>query len=148
VLVGHSAGGPLALLAALRPQEFRGDCTAPPVTPDAVVGLAGAYDLDALGDVALALLGAPKAQAPDLWQRADVYAAAAQRPDVPVLLVHGTGDDIVPPSWSTRLRDSLVAAHHEVRLEQPKGVDHLGVYDPNVSGPLILDWLRGLGGSS
>jgi hypothetical protein len=31
-----------------------------------------------------------------------------------------------------------------VRLEQPKGVDHLGVYDPEVVAPLILDWLRGL----
>src|SRR5689334_4578512 len=79
VLVGHSAGGPLALLAALRPNDFRGDCTAPPVVPDAVVGLAGAYDLEGLGDVALALLGKPKEQAPDLWQQADAYAAATQR---------------------------------------------------------------------
>lgn len=146
VLVGHSAGGPLVMLASLRPEEFRGDCTAPPVVPDAVVGLAGAYDLEGLGDTALALLGTPRSQAPDLWQQADVYAAAAQRPDLPVLLVQGTADDVVPPAWSTRLRDALVTGHHTVRLEQPKGVDHLGVYDPNVSGPLILDWLRGLGG--
>ena len=141
VLVGHSAGGPLAMLAALRPDDFRGDCTAPPVRPDAVVGLAGAYDLEALGDPSLALLGKPQAEAPDLWRQADTYAAAAERPDVPVLLVHGTADDQVPPAWSMRLRDELAAGHHKVRLEQPKGVDHLGVYDPSVSGPLILDWL-------
>ena len=143
VLVGHSAGGPLVMLAALKPEEFRGDCTAPPVSPDAVVGLSGAYDLVALGDVSLALLGAPRAQAPDLWGQADVYAAAGRRPSVPVLLIHGTADHVVPPSWSRRLRDALGAAGHPVRLEEPGGVDHLGVLDPTVSGPPILDWLKG-----
>ena len=141
VLVGHSAGGPLAVLAALRPQAFRGDCPAPPVTPDAVVGLAGAYDLDQLGDVPLALLGAPRSQAQDLWHQADVFVWANERPALPVLLVHGTGDRTVPPTMTTRLRDALVHYGHPVRLEQPNGVDHDGVYRAEVAAPLILDWL-------
>lgn len=145
VLVGHSAGGPLVLLAALRPSSFRAGCDAPPVVPDAVVGLAGAYDLPQLQPQSLELMGTPPAGDPARWQRADVFAAARERPELPVLLVHGTADPLVPPTMSQRLRDALVDGGHAVRLEQPAGVDHAEVYSADVAGPLILGWLRTLG---
>ena len=106
------------------------------------MGLAGAYDLPALQPQSLNLLGGPPASDPALWQRADVFAAAKERPAVPVLLVHGDRDDLVPLSMSQRLRDDLVRGGHRVQFEVARGADHQGVYSENIAGPLILEWLQ------
>lgn len=142
ILVGHSAGAPLAVLAALRPGSFRGGCTDPPVTPSGAVGLAGAYDLPALGGVADSLMGAPQQTAPGRWREADVFRWVDARPVLPLLLVHGAADDLVPPAVTRRLGDALTGAGHRVRVEMVAGAGHQDVYRPAVVATLMLDWLR------
>lgn len=144
VLVGHSAGGQLALLAALRPAAFRSSCPSPDVTPDGVVGLAGAYDTHALGDLAVDLFGVPEAQDPGRWHEGDALAWVGERPSLPVLLLHGAADELVPVAMTERLGRALATAGHPVRTEVVAGADHGEVYRPEIIGTLLLDWLAQL----
>ena len=120
-LVGHSAGGHLALWAA-------GEH---PVA--AVVSLAGVCDLEGAVDAglgngaALEFLGAD----PDR----DLYAAAspvARLPlRVPSLLIHGDADTIVPLQQSLTFRAAAVAAGDDCELQTLAGGDHFEVVDPD-----------------
>ncbi|GAA1898063.1 alpha/beta hydrolase family protein [Lapillicoccus jejuensis] len=128
VLVGHSAGGHLVALAASRTSAWglRG-----------AVSLAGCVDLRrgvelGMGDGAVHdLLGAEPAQDP-----ADPLAAADPSmtvPVVPVVLVHGDADDVVPlevsRSYLARV-DAADGSHAPVRLVVVPGADHGAVVDP------------------
>ena len=144
VLVGHSAGAQLAVLAALRPDVHAGECEHPAVVPDAVVGLAGAYDVRALERISRDLFGSSPEQDPGAWREGDVGTWAAERPEVPVLLVHGYLDDVVPPSMSRRLHDQLRSGGHPVELVSLPGVDHLDVFEADVVGPTLLEWVERL----
>lgn len=139
-LAGHSAGGHLAIWAALRPG-------APPVRK--VVALAPVADLReahrrGLGEGAVADLmdGSPE-ELPDAYAAAD--AASLLPGAVPVTVVHGVLDDRVPVEMSRQLRG--------VEYVELADVEHFGVIDPLSSAwPAVLDSLRttghpGVGGS-
>ena len=99
VLVGHSAGGPLALWAASRPRLPPGAVGARPrVVAASVVALAPVTDLLRARDHAEVLLGGAPEEQPERWQQADPVRAGA--PGVPVLVVHPTGDETVPVARS------------------------------------------------
>lgn len=140
VLVGHSAGGQLAVLAALRPAAFRSRCADPPVTPDAVAALAGAFDQAFAQD----LFGVSAQDRPDLWRAGDVHTWVRERPQLPVLLVHGGADQLIPESTSTSLAAALRAAGHPVRTELLPAATHGSVYQPETVLALLLDWLSTL----
>jgi len=120
VLIGHSAGGHLALWAA---REH-------PVA--AAVSLAGVCDLEAGADAGLGngavleFLGAD----PD----ADVYAAASPMARLPLgrpmVLIHGDADDVVPIDQSRTFRTAAVAAGDTCDLHELPGGDHFEVIDP------------------
>lgn len=94
-LVGHSAGGQLALWAAARPSLPAGAVGASPrVVAARAVALAPVTDLSRARVHAEALLGGTLAAVPDRWAQADPVRAGA--PGVPVLVVHPTGDQTVP----------------------------------------------------
>jgi len=131
-LWGDSAGGHLALLAALTGAALTG---APvhgvvawfPVTdlaglPSDVADAGGVPDPGPDSREAL-LLGAPAAAVPDLAREASPVAhASAAAP--PVLLVHGDADDLVPPAQSVRLAGALREAGATVELELVPGATH------------------------
>ncbi len=102
VLVGHSAGGHLALWAATR---------CPPRGLDAVVALAPVSDLATawrlgLSDAAVeALLGGPPDEWPQRYAAAD--PAVLPAPGVPTTVVHGRADDVVPLEVSRRYVDAV-----------------------------------------
>lgn len=122
VVVGHSAGGQLALWAA-----GRGGVRA-------AVSLAGMLDLVAaarasLGDDACqAFLGGDPADVPGRFAAA---SPAARLPlGVPQLLVHGTADEIVPPAQSRSYAAAARAAGDEVELVELAGAGHFDVIEP------------------
>lgn len=89
VVLGHSSGGQMAALAALAGPHFRSGCPYPPVQPDGLVGLAGAYDLNGFSPT-----GPPPA-----WHDADPASWVTQRTTghpLSVLLGHGDADQAVP----------------------------------------------------
>lgn len=132
-VVGHSAGGHLALWLAGRarlPTDAPG--ADPAVVPCAVVGQAPVASLSAardLGDGAVGdLLGARPEDDPDRYALADPVSWVGH--GVAVLLVHGEDDDTVPVDQSERYEAAASTAGDEIRTVVLPG-DHMTVIDPN-----------------
>jgi acetyl esterase/lipase len=124
VLVGHSAGGQLALWAASRPSLPAGAVgAAPRVAATRVVGLAPVTDLVRAGANAVRLVGGPVEEVTDRWAQADPMTAGA--PGIPVLVVHPTGDQTVPVA-----RSREYAAATGAELIETAGV-HRDPIDPS-----------------
>lgn len=141
-VVGHSAGAVLAAVAALDPEAATGpDCPYPPADPDLLVGLAGPYDVVAAADLAASLFG-PDNPDPVDWDAGNPVAHAGLRPDLPVLLVHGTADPLVPAAFSEQFAEALQQGGHPVELQTLDGVDHDTVYGAENAGPVITDWIN------
>ena len=139
VVVGHSAGANLAALAVLVPQRAA-TCPYPPAVPDALVGLAGPYDVAALPE-GVALFGTTAGDAPRLWAAGNPLTHAASRPAVPVLLLHGKADDVVPVSFTTQFAAALTAGGHRVTVDLVAGADHSGIYRSDVAAPRLVEWI-------
>jgi len=129
-LLGHSAGGHLAIWAALQPG-------APKLRK--VVALAPVADLvDAhargLGEGAVAaLMGGAPSQLPDAYAAAD--AARLLPGGVPVTVIHGALDDRVPVQMSRALTG--------VDYVELADVEHFGLIDPlSPAWPTVLAALR------
>jgi len=115
VVIGHSAGGHLALWAA-------GAVSTPPrlaVSLCGVVDLYACYSQRLSRDAVVELLGGSPDDVPDR------YAAASPRwCGVPTLLVHGADDDLVPVSMSVGWSE-----HAEVEVVEGEG--HFECLDPS-----------------
>lgn len=129
-LLGHSAGGHLALWWALDAAAETTAGAGPPEPPTRVVALAPIADLarayaDDLDDGAVAaLLGGGPDTRPEAYAVADVAARlrAGERPECPLAVLHGTDDVQVPPAHSAGLTG--------VELRLLTGVEHFGLIDP------------------
>lgn len=133
VLVGHSAGGHLALMAASA------------VDVSAVVALAPVTDLaaalrDGLGEGATADF-APCRSGDALRECSPVW----RPPTTQQLLVHGTGDARVPIAQSRAYFAAASAAALPVALHEVAGGDHFCVIDPaDPSWGPTAGWMDGL----
>ncbi len=131
-VVGHSAGGHLALWLAGRSQLPDGAPGAgPAVIPCLAVGQAAVADLvagQALGDGAVCdLLGGTHEEVVERYAIADPARLVGHR--VSVVLVHGEDDDTVPVEQSRRYADAALVAGDDVRLVVLPG-GHDTVIDP------------------
>jgi acetyl esterase/lipase len=115
LVVGHSAGGHLALLAGVDVPGLRGVVALAPV---ASLLLAHRLDLDD-GAVVDFLGGGPES-------RPDLDPVRAADATCPVTIVHGTGDAVVPIA----LAEAYVAAHPSTRLARLDGTGHFALIDP------------------
>jgi acetyl esterase/lipase len=131
VVVGHSAGGHLALWLASADHV-------PWLT--GVVAVAPAADLaevDRLGlshHAARALLGCTPDEQPDAWAEAD---PGRQQLTVPAVIITAEGDDVVPPG----VTDAYVASRgpdEPLRTAVARGADHFDVIDPAANAYLLL----------
>ena len=133
VIYGASYGGYAALAGAV-------------VTPDlyrAAVSLAGVSDLDAFLKYTRRRGGADSAQY-DHWVRLigdpeeDAPAISAASPRlraeeirIPILLMHGSADEVVPIQQARIMKEALDAAGKSVRLLTFEGEDHSDWYPEN-----------------
>ncbi|WP_051970271.1 alpha/beta hydrolase family protein [Kitasatospora azatica] len=150
VLVGHSAGGHLALWAAARRRLPADSPWSTRRVPDAVVVLAGCSCLDlcadwGLGeDAVLGLLGGGPGQVPQRYALAD--PAALLPLGVPVTLLHGTEDRQVPVAMSREYARRATAAGDPVTLLESAGTDHFHLIDPLAAvWPTVLATLTAAG---
>lgn len=118
ILIGHSAGAQLALLAAGRRPEL----------VEQVVSLAGLCDLEAAlqqrlggGAVERFLDGAPPAAASPVEQ---------MQPAVPVVLAHCAGDTVVPVHQSRRYAEVAAGAGVGVDLLELDQGNHMSLIEP------------------
>lgn len=138
--VGHSAGGQLALMAALGPRNEHLDGAWCPFTDDftvsAVVSYAGPGDLRPLyagtegwvQGFITRFLDLPKGTTPEAAPERYLDASPVKyldgAPDVPVLLIQGLKDTIAPPNVNQGFRDELVRRNRTVELLELEGVTH------------------------
>lgn len=141
VLVGHSAGAQLVALAGLVPDRDDVSCPYPPYPADAVVGLAGPYDVTQTGGLAENLFGVPESEDPELWRDGNPLTWTAERPEVPFLLVHGEDDRDVSMQFTDTFAAALTDGGHDVTVEKLPGVTHMSVFTPEVVGDLLVAWI-------
>ncbi|GHI03911.1 hypothetical protein AQI88_08435 [Streptomyces cellostaticus] len=144
VYAGHSAGGHLALWAALRhrlPDGAPGRTGTPPavlgvlaLTPTA--DLAWADELGSGRGAVAAFLGGGRAQIPDRYAAAD--PAALGVPAGRTVVVHGTLDEALPVAMARRYAARTGAALHELAE-----CGHFDVIDPDSAAwPVVTGALR------
>jgi acetyl esterase/lipase len=138
VLVGHSAGGHLAVWAAGRPGD------AAPVAR--VISLAGVLDLDQAArerigeDAAREFVGGGPDDFPERYAQADPSARLPL--GLPVRCVHAQADDRVPYAQSARYVAAARAAGDDAQLRTVPG-DHFTVVDPTAPAwETVVDLLR------
>ncbi|RPI21864.1 MAG: hypothetical protein EHM57_06075, partial [Actinobacteria bacterium] len=131
-------------LAALVPERYVPACGDPIVTADGLIGVAGTYDVDRVADIAVDLFGVTPTEAPAIWEEGNAIAAAALNPGLPVLLIHGDSDTLVPMSFTDGFADALRAAGHAVTVHVVEGADHHAVYRPQAVAETIIDWVQSL----
>lgn len=127
-LLGHSAGGQLALWAAARPDlPASAPGAAPRVLAQRVLAQAAVCDLVRAANTASQLLGGPPDAVPDRWAQADPMRRIPLA--VPVALVHGTQDATVSVQRSRDYAAAADAAGAPVTLIETPG-DHRDQIDP------------------
>jgi acetyl esterase/lipase len=134
-VMGHSAGGHLALWAAgLGKIAKSSEIAAEPLPLRGAVSLAGVVDLREASRLQLSanvvedLLGGSPEEVPER------YAAASPIELVPIggrqILIHGEDDEIVPISISEGYVETARAAGDDATLISLPGTDHFAVIDP------------------
>lgn len=127
VVMGHSAGGELALcLAAHEPTVRR------VISLAGVVDLQRAYDLHLSHDAVVEFLRGTPHDVPDHYREADPMQLFL--PNARQWLIHGAADDTVPPAFS---RDYVAAKKNrrqeqkeDARLTEIDGAGHFDLIDP------------------
>ena len=149
IIIGHSAGGQLALWATSRKRGDANPAAPNPLAAAGVVSLAGITDLAAYaspsgcGSAVVPLLGGTAADYPDRYQAVSPIERLPL--GVPVHIVHGTDDPTVPLEQSRRFADRARAAGDQVVVTEVPGAGHFDVVSPQgVGWPAVLDSLRAL----
>lgn len=139
-LLGHSAGGQLALWAAGRAELPAGaPGAAPRVAPDRVLAMAPVCDLESAGRPARMLLGGGPAEVPERWRQADPMRRIPL--GVPVAIVHAHGDETVSVRRSRQYVTVARAAGADVTLHEPAG-GHRDPIDPSSAAwRIAAQWL-------
>ena len=123
VVIGHSAGGHLALLVASEGLPLRAVVALAPVAD-----LRHAYDLNLSNGAVMEFLGATPESDPERYDRA---CPSTKTISVPRVLVHGTEDEDVPIVISR----AYVAAHKDdpqpPKLIEIAGGKHMELIDPS-----------------
>ena len=136
VVMGHSAGGQLALCLSA---HEAGITTV--VSLAGVVDLQSAYKLHLSNDAVVEFLRGTPAEVPDHYREADPMQLSI--PHARQWLIHGSADEVVPPAFS---RDYVTAKQkrtgkekEEVSLLEIAGADHFDLIDPRTSAWRLVE---------
>lgn len=156
ILAGHSAGGQLALWAASRRASdpplgasATGSSPSTPLRAVGIVSLAGILDLAAYaspngcGSAIVPLLGGTAAS---VRERYEAVSPVARIPiGVPVRIVHGVADPIVPIAMSRDFAAKATAAGDVATLTEVPDAGHFDVVAPQATAwRAVLDAMRAL----
>lgn len=122
IVLGHSAGGELALALAAHHNSMRAV-----VSLAGVVNLREAWNLHLSNDAVADFLGGPPERVPDHYREAspaDLEIHCKQ------LLIHGSDDDIVPVKMSRDYAKQKAAKNEDVSLLEIPKSGHFEIVDP------------------
>ncbi|WP_018180847.1 alpha/beta hydrolase family protein [Jongsikchunia kroppenstedtii] len=134
VVVGHSAGGQLAMWAGTRDRLHANEVGADPkFDPSSAISLAGPLDMRqavVMGDdrIVGALGGTPQ-QVPDRYASVDPIQNIDR--SMPVIAMAGSRDTVVPPVLSQNYVKAATAAGDDARFVLVAGADHPSIVDPS-----------------
>ena len=123
VVMGHSAGGQLALCLGGHQKSVRGV-----LSLAGVVDLHQAWDLHLSNDAVVEFLGGTPVEVPEHYHEAS--PAEVVMPHLVQRLIHGVKDDIVPITLSRHYRDEKKKRGEDVELTDLPNADHFDVIDP------------------
>lgn len=133
-LIGHSAGGHLALWAASRDGESR-------IAFKRVIAQAPITDLVACGPPAYALMGGEPRELEDRYAACDPIQLLPV--GVPLALIHGVDDGTIPVARTRAYADAARAAGDTVELIEPTPGGHRSHLDPrSAAWRAAVDWLE------
>jgi acetyl esterase/lipase len=123
VVMGHSAGGQLALCLAAREPHLKGA-----VSLGGVVNVRRAWELHLSNDAAVEFMGGNPEQVPEHFHEASPIEIAI--PKVQEALIHGTKDDIVPVEFSRDYVRIKKQRGEQVKLIEIADAGHFELIDP------------------
>lgn len=141
-VMGHSAGGQLALWAAARPALPEGAPGASPVVAARqAVALGTVCSLEYGGRSAWLLVGGGPGEVPDRWAQADPMARIPL--PMPVLLVHPVDDRTVSVEQSRAYAAAAAQAGGDVTLVEPEVGGHRApIYPVTPAWLSTVEWLE------
>jgi acetyl esterase/lipase len=142
-VIGHSAGAHIAAIVALTGDRYALDC---PISgsgvPEALVGLAGPYDVDRLGIVMLPFFGGGPTVEPEAWLAGNPQRLTDENTSLRSLVMYGEFDGIVNSSFAFDFSDALIQSGSSALLELVEDARHNDMRDPVFVSALIATWLE------
>jgi acetyl esterase/lipase len=123
VIMGHSAGGQLAICLAHRASSLQGV-----VSLAGVLDLQRAYDLHLSNDAVVEFLGGTPQQIPDHYHEASPVDISI--PKVQQVIVVGAQDEVVPVAFSRDYARVKKQRGEQVELLEIENAGHFDVIDP------------------
>jgi acetyl esterase/lipase len=147
ILVGHSLGATVTILATLGDWSARGsDCLHPVgVRPAAIVPIGGVVTADPRNENYVELLGGTPAEQPDAWAAFDGMSLV-DGSDVGVIvrLVNGSREAADVLSENERFATVLAAAGVDAATATIEGASHATVVDPRYGGAATVEYIADL----
>jgi len=125
VVLGHSAGGQLALCLASHSSKIRGVAALA-----AVCDLRRAWELRLSNNAVSDFLGGSPNEVPEHYLEASPIELAIK---VSQRIIHGTEDDIVPIELSRRYAQKKAKSHEDVKLLEIPNAGHFELIDPRTA---------------
>ena len=140
VVMGHSAGGQLALCLAGHESTVKRS-----VSLAGVVDLQQAFDLHLSNDAVVEFLGGKPKDVPEHYHEADPMQLKI--PQATQWLVHGAADDVVPAFFSRGYAEKKRASGEDVHYLEISTAGHFDLIDPHSTAwPKVEDTVRHLVG--
>jgi acetyl esterase/lipase len=122
-VMGHSAGGQLALCLAAHESQVRAV-----ISLAGVVDLKRTYELHLSHDAVVEFLRGTPAEVPEHYREADPMQLSIGKASQ--WLIHGASDDTVPSAFSRDYVARKQSAREDVHLVEIAGADHFDLIDP------------------
>lgn len=126
IVMGHSGGGQVGMLAALAPEAFPECAAAPDAHVWGYLGLAGDPAAAAPGGNLRRFLE----HDPELLELMDNYSHIGGNPGLIARFVHGTSDGLVPIELTGAFHDALISAGYDSELIAVNGAGHSAPANP------------------
>jgi acetyl esterase/lipase len=123
LVMGHSAGGQLALCVAAHQPSVKSV-----VSLAGVIDLQRAWELHLSHDAVVELLGGKPNEVRDHYREADPMRLAI--PNGTQWLIHGIDDNVVPPEFSRKYFERKKKSGENVHLLEIKNAGHFDLIDP------------------